>query len=49
MWPQTELVAPVILGGGKRPFEGFDQSLELEHVGVRQSPLATFVDYRVGR
>jgi dihydrofolate reductase len=45
----TIIVAPVVLGGGKRLFEGFDQSLELEHIGVRQSPLATFVDYRVKR
>jgi dihydrofolate reductase len=45
----TIIVAPVILGGGKHLFEGFDQSLELEHIGVRQSPLATFVDYRVKR
>ena len=43
----TIIVAPVILGGGKRLFDGFEQSLELEHVGVRQSPFATFVDYRV--
>jgi hypothetical protein len=25
------------------------QSLDLEHLGVRQSPLATFVEYRVTR
>jgi dihydrofolate reductase len=43
----TIILAPVILGGGKRLFEGFTKSLELEHIGVRQSPLATFVDYRV--
>jgi len=43
----TIIVAPVILGGGKRLFEGFTQSIELEHIGVRQSPFATFVDYRV--
>ena len=43
----TIIVAPVVLGGGKRLFEGFTTSLELEHLGVRQSPLATFVDYRV--
>ena len=34
--------------GGKNPlFDGFSQSLELEHLGVRQSPFATFIDYRV--
>jgi len=41
------VIAPVVLGGGKRLFDGFDQSVELEHIGVRQSPLATFIDYRV--
>jgi dihydrofolate reductase len=43
----TIIVAPVVLGGGKRLFEGFDRSLELEHRGVRQSPWATFIDYGV--
>jgi dihydrofolate reductase len=43
----TIIVAPVVLGGGKRLFEGFTKSLELEHAGVRQSPFATFIDYRV--
>jgi hypothetical protein len=41
------VIAPVALGGGKRLFEGFTQSLELEHLGVRQSPFATFIDYRL--
>ena len=43
----TIIIAPVVLGGGKRLFEGFSQSLDLEHLGMRQSPFATFVDYRV--
>jgi dihydrofolate reductase len=43
----TIIVAPVVLGGGKRLFEGFTQALELEHLGVRQSPFATFIAYRV--
>ena len=43
----TIIIAPVILGGGKRLFEGFEQSVDLEHLGVRQSPYATFVHYRV--
>jgi dihydrofolate reductase len=43
----TIIIAPVVLGGGKLLFEGFAQSLELEQLGVRQSPHATFVDYRV--
>ena len=45
----TIIVAPVVLGAGKRLFEGFTSSLELEHIGVRQSPFATFIDYRVRR
>jgi dihydrofolate reductase len=43
------IVAPVILGGGKHLFEGFTKDVELEHIGVRQSPFATFIDYRVKR
>jgi dihydrofolate reductase len=43
------IVAPVVLGGGKRLFEGFSKSLDLEHIGVRQSEFATFIDYRVKR
>jgi dihydrofolate reductase len=43
----TIIVAPVILGGGKRLFEGFTRSLDLEHIGLRQSRYATFIDYRV--
>ncbi len=41
------IIAPVILGGGKRLFDGFAETVELEHLGVRQSPFATFIDYRV--
>jgi len=43
----TIIVAPVVLGGGKRLFEGFTTSLDLKHLGVRQSPHATFIDYQV--
>ena len=43
----TIIIAPVILGGGKRLFETFSTSLDMEHLGVRQSRYATFVDYRV--
>ena len=43
----TIIVAPVVLGGGKKLFDGFSRSLELEHIGLRQSPHATFIDYRV--
>jgi dihydrofolate reductase len=45
----TVIIAPVVLGGGKRLFEGFSGSLDLEHLGVRQSQYATFIDYRVKR
>jgi dihydrofolate reductase len=41
------IIAPVLLGGGKHLFDGFTRSLDLEHIGVRQSPFATFIDYRV--
>ena len=43
----TIILAPITLGGGTLLFDGFTQHLELEHEGVRQSPFATFVDYRV--
>ncbi|MDX6620595.1 MAG: hypothetical protein QOK36_2981 [Gaiellales bacterium] len=43
----TIIIAPVVLGAGKRLFEGFSSAVELEHLGVRQSQYATFVDYRV--
>jgi dihydrofolate reductase len=43
------IVAPIVLGGGKRLFDGFERRVELEHLGVRQSPFATFIDYRVKR
>ena len=43
----TIIVAPVVLGGGKLLFDGFSSALELEHLGVRQSQYATFIDYRV--
>jgi dihydrofolate reductase len=45
----TIIIAPVVLGGGKHLFEGFSRQLDLEHLGVRQSQYATFVDYRVKR
>ena len=43
----TIIVTPVVLGGGKRLFEGFSDRVELEHLGVRQSRWATFINYRV--
>ena len=45
----TIIVAPVVLGAGKRLFDGFTTPLELEHLGVRQSQYATFLEYRVLR
>ena len=45
----TIIIAPVVLGGGKRLFEGFSKSLDFEHLGVRQSPYATFISYGVKR
>lgn len=43
------IVAPVVLGGGKRLFEGFTKSLDLENQGVRQSRWATFIQFTVKR
>ena len=45
----TVIIAPVVLGAGKRLFYGFTRSLDLEHLGVRQTPFATFITYRVQR
>lgn len=45
----TISIAPVVLGGGKRLFEGYDETLNLEHVSLTQSPFATHITYRVIR
>jgi dihydrofolate reductase len=42
-------IAPVILGGGKRLFEGFDKTVGLEQISARQSPWVTHLRYRVER
>jgi dihydrofolate reductase len=42
-------IAPVVLGGGKRLFDGFDETMSLEHVRLLQSPFATHITYRVVR
>jgi dihydrofolate reductase len=42
-------IAPVILGGGKRLFDGFDETVGLERVGLVQSPFVTHITYRVVR
>jgi dihydrofolate reductase len=39
--------APVVLGGGKRLFEGFERDLELEVLGTWSSRYATHVRYAV--
>lgn len=39
--------APVILGQGKRLFDGFDRDIDLEVVKVYSSPYATHVRYAV--
>ena len=41
--------APVILGAGKRLFDGFDRDVDLEVVKVVSSPYATHVRYTVTR
>jgi dihydrofolate reductase len=41
--------APVILGGGKRLFDGFDRDIDLEIRKVHHSALATHVRYAVGQ
>jgi dihydrofolate reductase len=45
----TIIIAPIVLGAGKRLFDGFAEPLELEHRGVRQSQFATFIHYLVKR
>lgn len=40
-------IAPVILGGGKRLFDGSERTMNLEHAGLLQSPFATHLKYRV--
>src|SRR5213079_2859706 len=42
-------IAPVVLGRGKRLFDGFDETLSLEHLRLLQSPFATHITYRVVR
>jgi len=42
-------IAPVVLGGGKRLFDGLDEPVSLEHLRLLQSPFATHITYRVVR
>lgn len=41
--------APVLLGRGKRLFDGFDHDIDLEKVSVHSSPYATHVTYAIKR
>ncbi|SCL70938.1 RibD C-terminal domain-containing protein [Micromonospora citrea] len=41
--------APVVLGGGKRLFEGFDRDIDLKILAVHQSPYAVHTRYAVVR
>ena len=41
--------APVVLGGGKRLFEGFEHDLDLEKLSVHSSQYATHTTYAVKR
>jgi dihydrofolate reductase len=41
--------APVVLGAGKRLFDGFDQDIDLEKLSVHSSAYATHVTYAVKR
>ena len=41
--------APVVLGGGKRLFDGFERDLDLSVEQVVSSPYATHVHYAVRR
>jgi dihydrofolate reductase len=42
-------IAPVVLGGGKRLFDDFHDTVSLEHLSLLQSPFATHITYRVVR
>ena len=42
-------IAPVVLGAGKRLFDGFDESVDLELIRTYSSPFATHILYRVVR
>lgn len=41
-------IAPIVLGAGKRLFDGVDPAVRLQPIAVRQSTFATHITYRVG-
>lgn len=43
----TVTIAPVVLGAGKRLFDGFDRDVEFEQISAVQSPWVTHLHYRV--
>jgi hypothetical protein len=43
------IIAPVLLGGGKRLFDGSEGTVELEQVSAAQSDFVTYLTYRVVR
>jgi len=45
----TVIIAPVLLGGGKRLFDGSEGTVELEQVSATQSDFVTYLTYRVVR
>jgi dihydrofolate reductase len=42
-------IAPIVLGSGKRLFDDFEETVNLEHLNLLQSPFATHITYRVVR
>jgi dihydrofolate reductase len=44
-----EAIARAREAAGKRLFEGFDETVSLEHLRLLQSPFATHITYRVVR
>jgi dihydrofolate reductase len=45
----TLIVAPVVLGGGKRLFDGSEGTVKLEQISAAQSDLVTYLTYRLVR
>ncbi len=47
MVPMALRVTTVYRAAGSALFEGFDETVHLEHVGLLQSPFATQITYRI--